>query len=96
MVDLWLNPDRILQISAADKRSQSEIPMLSMKIALYSNHVLVKMILLCSSYDPTHQLTRGLELSADLRLRLSGGVLVPVLGCWRADVGAECFIRMSE
>jgi len=36
------------------------------------------------------------SLGADLRLRLTRGVLMPLLLCWWADVGAECFIRMSE
>ena len=35
-------------------------------------------------------------LGADSWLRLSSGVLLPVLPCWWADVGAERFIRTRE
>ena len=35
-------------------------------------------------------------LGADLGLRFVWGVLLPVVPCWRANVGAECFMRMSE
>jgi hypothetical protein len=35
-------------------------------------------------------------LGADLELLNTRGVLVPVLPCWWADVGAECSISMSE
>ena len=35
-------------------------------------------------------------LGAYLRLRLTRSVQVPILLCWWANVGAECFVRMSE
>ena len=89
LVEPWLP-----SIFAADSGSSLE-KSYATRVALQLNHVVRENGAAAFLIWP-NKASNLQGLGADFWLRLFRGVLIPVLPRWRAHVGAERFIRMSE